>query len=263
MNVDYNPYEGRQVTGATDTVLSRGRLVIEDGKFVGRAGAGVVHQARGTKLGRCRRMLSPRAPVHRLVARRVVFPTASVRHLRSTSGIIAAFRVRRCGVTRRRRGRRRRSRRVARHRRHARARQRAGPHRMGRLRHGDARGGGRRRDDDRRHAAQQRAGDDERGGARDEAGGGARTVSRGRRVLGRRRAGQCGRARRPRGRRRPRLQVFPGAVRRRRISSGRTNAICAARCRSWRAAACPLLVHAEWSRCHCATGVADSRDYAN
>jgi len=40
MNVDYNPYEGRKVTGATDTVLSRGRLVIEDGKFVGRAGAG-------------------------------------------------------------------------------------------------------------------------------------------------------------------------------------------------------------------------------
>ena len=40
MKVDYNPYEGRQVTGATDTVLSRGRLVIEDGKFVGRAGAG-------------------------------------------------------------------------------------------------------------------------------------------------------------------------------------------------------------------------------
>src|SRR5262245_58929558 len=40
MNVDYNPYEGRQVTGATDTVLSRGRLVIEDGTFVGRAGGG-------------------------------------------------------------------------------------------------------------------------------------------------------------------------------------------------------------------------------
>ena len=40
MNVDYNPYEGRQVTGATDTVLSRGRLVIEDGVFVGKAGSG-------------------------------------------------------------------------------------------------------------------------------------------------------------------------------------------------------------------------------
>src|SRR5437773_95627 len=40
MNVDYNPYEGREVTGATDTILSRGRLVIEDGKFVGRAGSG-------------------------------------------------------------------------------------------------------------------------------------------------------------------------------------------------------------------------------
>jgi dihydropyrimidinase len=40
MNVDYNPYEGRQVTGATDTVLSRGRLVIENGAFVGRKGGG-------------------------------------------------------------------------------------------------------------------------------------------------------------------------------------------------------------------------------
>jgi len=40
MKVDYNPYEGRQVTGAADTVLSRGRLVIEDGQFVGRAGRG-------------------------------------------------------------------------------------------------------------------------------------------------------------------------------------------------------------------------------
>src|SRR5512132_3516845 len=40
MNCDYNPYEGRQVTGATDTVLSRGSLVIENGVFVGRKGAG-------------------------------------------------------------------------------------------------------------------------------------------------------------------------------------------------------------------------------
>ncbi|HEV3140841.1 MAG TPA: dihydropyrimidinase [Vicinamibacterales bacterium] len=40
MKVDYNPYEGRRVTGATDTVLSRGRLVIENGKFVGKPGAG-------------------------------------------------------------------------------------------------------------------------------------------------------------------------------------------------------------------------------
>jgi dihydropyrimidinase len=40
MNVDYNPYEGRQVTGAADTVLSRGRVIIDKGKFVGRVGAG-------------------------------------------------------------------------------------------------------------------------------------------------------------------------------------------------------------------------------
>jgi dihydroorotase-like cyclic amidohydrolase len=36
----YNPYEGRDVTGAPDVVLSRGRIIIEKGKFVGKAGAG-------------------------------------------------------------------------------------------------------------------------------------------------------------------------------------------------------------------------------
>ena len=40
MKVDYNPYEGREVTGAAETVLSRGKVVVENGKFVGRAGAG-------------------------------------------------------------------------------------------------------------------------------------------------------------------------------------------------------------------------------
>jgi dihydropyrimidinase len=40
MRVDYNPYEGRTVQGVTETVLSRGRVVIERGKFVGKAGAG-------------------------------------------------------------------------------------------------------------------------------------------------------------------------------------------------------------------------------
>src|ERR1041384_2322215 len=40
MRADYNPYEGREVTGAADTVLSRGRVVIQNGTFVGRAGAG-------------------------------------------------------------------------------------------------------------------------------------------------------------------------------------------------------------------------------
>lgn len=40
MNVDYNPYEGREVTGVTETVLSRGRVIIDAGTFVGRAGGG-------------------------------------------------------------------------------------------------------------------------------------------------------------------------------------------------------------------------------
>jgi dihydropyrimidinase len=40
MKVDYSPYEGREVTGAPDTVLSRGAIVVENGAFVGRPGAG-------------------------------------------------------------------------------------------------------------------------------------------------------------------------------------------------------------------------------
>ena len=40
MKVDYNPYEGRKITGKVETVLSRGKAVIEGGKFTGRAGAG-------------------------------------------------------------------------------------------------------------------------------------------------------------------------------------------------------------------------------
>ena len=40
MRVDYNPYEGREVTGVTETVISRGRFVIRNREFVGRAGAG-------------------------------------------------------------------------------------------------------------------------------------------------------------------------------------------------------------------------------
>jgi dihydropyrimidinase len=40
MKVDYNPYEGRQVTGAAETVLSRGRVIVEGGKFTGKPGVG-------------------------------------------------------------------------------------------------------------------------------------------------------------------------------------------------------------------------------
>ena len=40
MNVDYNCYEGREVTGVTETVLSRGKVIIEDGKYVGKPGDG-------------------------------------------------------------------------------------------------------------------------------------------------------------------------------------------------------------------------------
>ena len=40
MNVDYSAYEGFQVRGYTETVLSRGRIVVDNGEYVGRAGYG-------------------------------------------------------------------------------------------------------------------------------------------------------------------------------------------------------------------------------
>jgi dihydropyrimidinase len=40
MNVDYSCYEAMKVRGVTKTVLSRGDIVIEEGKYVGRAGHG-------------------------------------------------------------------------------------------------------------------------------------------------------------------------------------------------------------------------------
>ncbi len=40
MKVDYNPYEGREVTGVSETVISRGEVIIDKGAFVGRAGRG-------------------------------------------------------------------------------------------------------------------------------------------------------------------------------------------------------------------------------
>jgi dihydropyrimidinase len=40
MKVDYNPYEGREVVGVSETVISRGAVIVEKGRFVGHAGAG-------------------------------------------------------------------------------------------------------------------------------------------------------------------------------------------------------------------------------
>jgi dihydropyrimidinase len=40
MKVDYNPYEGRVVQGVSETVVSRGKVIIDQGKFLGKAGSG-------------------------------------------------------------------------------------------------------------------------------------------------------------------------------------------------------------------------------
>jgi dihydropyrimidinase len=40
MDVDYSCYEGRSVQGGSDIVMSRGSVVVRDGKFTGKKGAG-------------------------------------------------------------------------------------------------------------------------------------------------------------------------------------------------------------------------------
>jgi dihydropyrimidinase len=40
MRVDYNPYEGRKVTGKASTVLSRGEVIVQNGAFLGKKGRG-------------------------------------------------------------------------------------------------------------------------------------------------------------------------------------------------------------------------------
>jgi dihydropyrimidinase len=51
MDVDYSCYEGREVTGASDVVLSRGRVVVDHGEWKGEAGWGrFVKRQRSTYL---------------------------------------------------------------------------------------------------------------------------------------------------------------------------------------------------------------------
>ena len=40
MNVDYSAYEGRKIRGVVETVLSRGKVVIKNGEYKGKAGDG-------------------------------------------------------------------------------------------------------------------------------------------------------------------------------------------------------------------------------
>src|SRR2546426_1342149 len=50
MNVDYSAYEGRKIKGVVETVLSRGKVLIEDGEYKGKAGEGSFLK-RGTFVG--------------------------------------------------------------------------------------------------------------------------------------------------------------------------------------------------------------------
>jgi hypothetical protein len=41
MNIDYNAFEGMNVKGFTETVLSRGKIILNKGYYIGRPGDGM------------------------------------------------------------------------------------------------------------------------------------------------------------------------------------------------------------------------------
>ncbi|MNL88779.1 D-hydantoinase [compost metagenome] len=56
MAVDYNTYEGFQVTGFPDVVLSRGKVIVQDNQYHGRKGHGrFIKRARYNDLLRAER----------------------------------------------------------------------------------------------------------------------------------------------------------------------------------------------------------------
>ena len=40
MNIDYSMYEGKQIKGNAETVISRGEIIIENKRFIGKSGRG-------------------------------------------------------------------------------------------------------------------------------------------------------------------------------------------------------------------------------
>jgi len=40
MSVDYSMFEGKQIKGNAETVLSRGEIIVQNNKFIGKAGRG-------------------------------------------------------------------------------------------------------------------------------------------------------------------------------------------------------------------------------
>jgi dihydropyrimidinase len=70
MNVDYSAYEGFKIKGVAETVISRGKVVIDNGSYVGRAGDGAFVK-RGAYNGR-------HANAHANMARDVLAPRASL-----------------------------------------------------------------------------------------------------------------------------------------------------------------------------------------
>ena len=49
MDVDYSAYEGREITGKVETVMSKGKVIIEDGRYLGAKGDGQ-YLRRGTSM---------------------------------------------------------------------------------------------------------------------------------------------------------------------------------------------------------------------
>ena len=88
MDVDYSCYEGRSVQGGSDVVLSRGSVIVRNGEFTGRKGAGrfIKRATGGRSRAQTRRGTRPRRAAAMPAATRTIAidrpPDAGVRVLR-------------------------------------------------------------------------------------------------------------------------------------------------------------------------------------
>ncbi len=74
MNMDHSAWEGFEVDGKVDTVLSRGTVVVENDTFTGRPGHGRYHQARPLAISLMTASLAPKTPLVRRVSLRLAPP---------------------------------------------------------------------------------------------------------------------------------------------------------------------------------------------
>ena len=86
MDVDYSCYEGREVTGQAEIVLSRGKVIVDGDEWLGAAGRRPVPEARAHRRGAGPDLIRPLDCSRRAICPPEVAPRESTSHPRHAAG---------------------------------------------------------------------------------------------------------------------------------------------------------------------------------